>query len=256
MSTERDTASSDAIQVIGLTHRYPGFERPALDSFTLCVQPGEFYGLLGPNGAGKTTAIDILCGLIRPDEGEARLFGLQYDRQGDEIRRRIGLVPQEIGLYDKLSARENLLFFGRLHGLNGPGLHRRVLDMLEQAGLVEQADRPAATFSGGMKRRLNLAIGLLHSPALLLLDEPTVGIDAQSRHLIRQQLRALNRAGATILLTTHHMDEAQELCGRIGIIDHGRIIQEDTPTALLARHACRNLEELFLNLTGRELRDV
>ncbi len=245
-----------AIQAEGLVRRYPGATRPALDQCVLRVRQGEFYGLLGPNGAGKTTAVSILCGLRQPDSGSLLMLGRSFAQGPDAIRRRIGLVPQDIGLYEQLSARENLRFFGRLHTMAGATLARRVEEMLELAGLGDRGDRPVATFSGGMKRRLNLAAGLLHAPELLLLDEPTVGIDAQSRHLIRQQLLALNHAGTTILLTTHHMDEAQELCGRIGIIDHGRIIEEGTPTALLKKTGCRNLEELFLNLTGRELRDA
>ncbi len=238
-----------------LVKQYKKTELPALDNFTLRVEKGEFYGLLGPNGAGKTTAISILSDLFPPDSGTIKIMGTDFNRQAGSIKKILGLVPQDIALYDNLTANENLRFFGKLCGLAGKQLQVRIEKSLEFAGLEEQAKRLVATYSGGMKRRLNLATGLLHEPQVLFLDEPTVGIDAQSRHMIHEQLLQLNRGGMTILYTTHYMEEAQELCSQIGILDGGRIIEQGTPGELLKRGDCSNLEELFLGLTGRQLRD-
>ena len=244
-----------AIAVRSLTKWYKDAERPALENLSLEVSAGEFFGLLGPNGAGKTTMISILSGLISPDNGTVRIMGMSFDAHRNQIKQILGLVPQRIGLYDKLTARENLSFFGKLFGLTGKNLHERVDWGLEFSGLKEYAARFVGTFSFGMKRRLNLAAGLLNAPQILFLDEPCVGVDAQSRHLIHAQLRSLNQAGTTILYTTHYMDEAQELCGRISIIDNGGIVEEGVPAELLRQRGHSNLEELFLALTGKELRD-
>jgi ABC-2 type transport system ATP-binding protein len=250
-----EEGQSDALAARSVVKRYKHSAGPALNGLTLQVRHGEFFGLLGANGAGKTTAVAILSGFFAPDSGTVSVMGMEFRRQANGIRRLLGLVPQELALYDQLTARENLLFFGRLHDFGGSRLQDRVEHCLRFARLEGQANRRVATFSGGMKRRLNLAAGLLHMPRLLFLDEPTVGIDTQSRHLIHQQLTELNRAGTTILYTTHYMEEAQELCSRIGIIDAGRIIEQGTPDELLQRSGSRNLEELFLHLTGRQLRD-
>lgn len=245
-----------ALVARSLIKRYKNSADPALNNLTLQIREGEFFGLLGPNGAGKTTVVAIMSGFFAPDGGTVRVMGMDFHRQAKEIRRLIGLVPQEIALYDRLTARENLQFFGRLYGFHGRDLQERVAHCLEFARLSDQATRLVSTFSGGMKRRLNLAAGLLHEPRILFLDEPTVGIDTQSRHLIHSQLTALNRQGTTILYTTHYMEEAQELCSRVGIIDGGRIIEEGPPAELLRQSGCRNLEELFLQLTGKQLRDI
>lgn len=245
-----------ALSARALVKRYKNSARPALHDFNLDVQPGEFYGLLGPNGAGKTTAISILTGLFPPDSGLVRIMGMGFRDQQHEIKQLMGLVPQNVGLYDKLTARENLTFFGKLCGLRGGQLAERIQQGLVFARLTEQALQPVATFSTGMKRRLNLAVGLLNAPQVLVLDEPCVGIDAQSRHLIHAQLQELNQRGTTILYTTHYIEEAQELCSRIGIIDNGRIVEEGTPASLLQQSGIANLEELFLHLTGKELRDT
>lgn len=239
-----------------LVKRYQNSSVPALNNLTLRVRQGEFYGLLGANGAGKTTTVAVLSGLLAPDSGAVRVLDMDFRHQAQEIRQLLGLVPQEIALYERLTARENLQFFGRLYGFHGKELQERVVQCLEFARLTEHATRLVSTFSGGMKRRLNLATGLLHTPRILFLDEPTVGIDTQSRHLIHGQLSALNREGTTILYTTHYMEEAQELCTRVGIIDDGRIIEEGAPAELLRESGRRNLEELFLHLTGKQLRDI
>lgn len=245
-----------ALEALDLTMRYRKSTAPALSKFNLQVEHGEFFGLLGPNGAGKTTAISILSDRFPATSGTVSILGREYDRNRNTLKQKLGLVPQEIALYDNLSARENLIFFGKLFGFRGDELSRRVERGLDFAGLSEQADRLVATYSGGMKRRLNLAAGILHDPKILFLDEPTVGIDTQSRHLIHEQLTKLNRKGMTILYTTHYMEEAWELCSRIGIMDGGTIIKLGIPAELLRKSGCDNLEELFLHLTGSQLRDT
>ncbi|WP_432821982.1 ABC transporter ATP-binding protein [Trichloromonas sp.] len=245
-----------ALEVRQLVKFYRGATQPALDGLDVTIEPGQVFGLLGPNGAGKTTAISILCTLLKPTSGSLSIFGIDVLRQPAQVRRLIGLVPQEIALYPALSVRENLTYFGRLHGLRGGDLRQRIDHCLEMVALRDQADRPLAGFSGGMKRRANLAAGVLHQPRLLFLDEPTVGIDAQSRHMILENLGRLREAGMTMVYTTHYMEEAQQLCDRIAIVDAGRVIAEGRPSDLIAGVAgCGTLEALFLHLTGRQLRD-
>lgn len=245
-----------AIEATALVKQYKNSSVPALDNFNLQVKKGEFFGLLGPNGAGKTTAISILSDRFAADSGRLSLLGTNYKNECNRLKEELGLVPQDVALYDDLSARENLAFFGRMYGFKAGELHQRVRRGLEFAGLVDEADRLVKTYSGGMKRRLNLAAGLLHDPQILFLDEPTVGVDTQSRHLIHRQLTELNHDGMTILYTTHYMEEAMELCTRIAIVDGGRIIKLGRPTELLQKSDCSSLEELFLQLTGRHLRDA
>jgi len=250
-----DKEQGEALVAHALTKRYAKMDRPALNNLDLHLNEGEFFGLLGANGAGKTTAVSIFSGFFPADSGSVSIMGMEFHRHSRQIRQILGLVPQEIALYDRLTARENLLFFGKLYGFSGKKLLERVDHCLEFAQLRDQATRLVAGYSGGMKRRLNLATGLLHLPRILFLDEPTVGIDTQSRHLIHNQLLELNRNGTTILYTTHYMEEAQELCSRVGIIDGGRLIEQGVPSHMLAQSGCRNLEELFLRLTGKQLRD-
>ncbi len=245
----------DALVARSLVKRYKNSASPALNDFSLQIGKGEFFGLLGANGAGKTTAVSVFSGFLTPDSGTVSVMGMDFRRDSNKIRQILGLVPQDIALYDQLTALENLRFFGRLYGFKGKKLQDRIEQCLYFARLTEQATRRVVTYSGGMKRRLNLATGLLHLPQILFLDEPTVGIDTQSRHLIHKQLEELNRKGTTILYTTHYMEEAQELCSRIGIINAGKIIEQGTPKALLEQSESRNLEDLFLHLTGKQLRD-
>lgn len=242
-----------AITAVSLVKRYG--TTAALNNFSLTVQQGEFFGLLGPNGAGKTTAISSITGLIPPDSGTVRVMGSYFRERPNEIKRLLGVVPQQIGLYDKLTARENLVFFGKLSGIGGKRLAERIEESLDFVNLAQYATRLVSTFSYGMKRRLNLAVGLLNDPPLLVLDEPCVGIDAQSRHLIHEQLRILNQRGITILYTTHYMEEAQDLCSCILIMDNGQAVEQGAPAVLLEQSGMANLEELFLHLTGKELRD-
>ncbi len=208
--------------------------RMGIEDVSFTVARGETYGLLGPNGAGKTTTIKIVCGLLAPDRGAVTLAGRRI-ADDLETRRLVGYVPQEVALYPDLSARENLRFLGRLYGLRGATLQARVEDALELIGLTERAGGRVEAFSGGMKRRLNIAAGLLHQPSLLVLDEPTVGVDPQSRHAILERVRSFSNAGMAVLYTTHYMEEAERVCDRVGIVDRGRLVAEGTRRELVAQ---------------------
>jgi ABC-2 type transport system ATP-binding protein len=216
-----------------LTKVYPGADQPAVDGVDLSIPRGRIFGLLGPNGAGKTTLMSMLCGLLAPTRGEIRVNGEDVRRAGAGARRHLGLVPQDLALYPSLTARENLAYFGGVQGLRGAALARRIEYCLETAGLTPLAERRVETFSGGLKRRLNLVIALIHEPQLLVLDEPTVGIDPQSRRFIHENLRRLNAEGLTIIYTSHYMEEVEQLCHELAIIDHGRIIARGTVDEIL-----------------------
>ncbi|HXK03960.1 MAG TPA: ABC transporter ATP-binding protein [Verrucomicrobiae bacterium] len=214
------------LEVTSLHKRYG--ELVAVREVSFAVQPGEMVGLLGPNGAGKTTTVSMIAGLLEPDGGEVRIEGASVRRETDPVKRRMGLVPQELALHDELSARENLVLFGSLYSIKGAALRRAMDEAFEIAGLTDRAGDRVATFSGGMKRRLNLAAALLHSPTILLLDEPTVGVDPQSRNAIFCNLESLKAQGKTLVYTTHYMEEAERLCDRVVIIDHGNVIASGT----------------------------
>jgi ABC-2 type transport system ATP-binding protein len=214
------------LEVIGLRKSYGDLKAVAGVSFR--AAKGETIGLLGPNGAGKTTIVSMIAGLVRPDSGEVRIAGRPLRGDADPAKRSLGLAPQDIGLYEEMPAQENLHLFGALYGLSGPPLKRATHEVLELVGLVERAKDRVSDFSGGMKRRLNLAAALLHDPQLVLLDEPTVGVDPQSRNAIFDNLEALRKRGKTLLYTTHYMEEAERLCDRLVIIDHGKVIADDT----------------------------
>jgi len=246
-----------SIEVQGLAKAYGPLQ--AVDGISFQVDPGECFGLLGPNGAGKTTTIHCIVGALRPDAGEVRVDGLP-DPTRSAVRARLGVAPQALAIYDDFSAEENLAFFGGLYGLTGSRLRERVDYALELSGLTARRRDRVSTYSGGMQRRLNLVCGLLHDHPVILLDEPTVGVDPQSRNLIFDNIEALKREGRTILYTTHYMEEAERLCDRVAIVDQGRILALDTVQALVRAHAGdgagpRNLETVFLNLTGKTLRD-
>jgi len=231
----------------------------AVDGVSFKALPGRLTGLLGPNGAGKTTTVSMIAGLIAPELGEVRVGGKVLSGDTDPVKRKIGLVPQDLALYDELSARENLKYFGALYGLSGSGLEQAMASVLTLVGLADRAKDRVKTFSGGMKRRLNLAAGLLHDPDILLLDEPTVGVDPQSRNAIFENLEELKRRGKALLYTTHYMEEVERLADRVIIIDNGKVVADDTLAGLRASAAPvdgkASLESVFLTLTGRSLRD-
>src|SRR5687768_13404162 len=228
----------------------------AVSDVSFEVSAGEILGLLGPNGAGKSTTVGMIAGLLKPDTGEVRIHGAPLAGDTDPAKRKIGLVPQDLALFEELSARENLRFFGSLYGMAGTALDTAIASGLDFVGLGDRARDRVKTFSGGMKRRLNLAAGLLHDPEIVLLDEPTVGIDPQSRNAIFDNLEALRARGKALVYTTHYMEEVERLCERIVIVDHGRVIAADTVKGLYGRlPGAGSLEKVFLALTGRTLRD-
>jgi linearmycin/streptolysin S transport system ATP-binding protein len=231
----------------------------AVNGVSFTLNRGQLIGLLGPNGAGKTTTVSMISGLVTPDRGEVTIDGIRLSSDTDPVKRRIGLVPQDLALYDELSARANLRLFGSLYGLSGGALDRAIGSALTLVGLADRAADQVKTYSGGMKRRLNLAAGLLHDPDILLLDEPTVGVDPQSRNAIFDNLEQLKARGKALLYTTHYMEEAERLADRIVVMDHGRVLADDTLAGLRARAGATggsaSLETLFLELTGRSLRD-
>jgi ABC-2 type transport system ATP-binding protein len=260
----------------------------AVAGVSLEVRAGEIVGLLGPNGAGKSTTVSMLCGLTRPDRGRVTIGGSPVAGDGNPVKQRIGLVPQDISLYEDLAARGNLELFGALYGVTGALLEQRIAAALELVGLTDRAKDKPETFSGGMKRRLNLACALVHDPDVMLLDEPTVGVDPQSRNAIFANLESLRDRGKALVYTTHYMEEVERLCDRVVIIDHGRVIAagtkeelrrllpeprvrraeiegriDDALLASLAAHGIAvrdfaqeaSLEDVFLHLTGRQLRD-
>jgi ABC-2 type transport system ATP-binding protein len=242
------------LEVRGLGKDYGA--RAAVAAIDLDVAAGEIVGLLGPNGAGKTTTISMISGVVTPSRGTARIDGHDIRAEARAARAALGVAPQDLAIYEPLTATENLRFFGALYGLGGALLAERIAWALGVAGLTDRAREPAAKFSGGMKRRLNLAAGLLHKPRLLVLDEPTVGVDPQSRNHIFETIRALRAGGMTILYTSHYMEEVEALCDRVAIMDAGKLVALGAVAELRARHGGGNLEAVFLALTGHSLRDA
>jgi len=233
-------------------------EHKAVDGVSFTIYKGEIFGLLGPNGAGKTTTIRMLSTVLQPDRGDITIGGYSVRHKSDAVRNLIGVCPQELALYEELSALDNLVFFGRMAGLDGKEARAQAAARLELLGLTERAKGRVDKFSGGMKRRVNLAVSLMGHPELLFMDEPTVGIDPQSRNNIYETIEGLRGKGMTILYTTHYMEEANRLCDRVAIMDGGRIIAMDTPRELRGQIGPPDqvtLEDVFLRLTGRSLRD-
>jgi ABC-2 type transport system ATP-binding protein len=239
------------LQVDRLSKRYG--DRVAVNAISFSIAQGETVGLLGPNGAGKTTAISMISGITRPDGGEVSLGGVSLAQNANALKRHVGLVPQDLALYEELSASANLQLFGGLYGLGTAELQPGAKSALTLVGLADRDADRVKTFSGGMKRRLNIAGALLHDPDLILLDEPTVGVDPQSRNAIFENLEELKRRGKTLLYTTHYMEEAERLCDRVLILDHGQILADDTVAHFKQQYT--NLEAAFMQLTGRGLRD-
>ena len=246
-----------AIQVERLRKQFDAPKGPvAVDQVSFEIAEGEIFSLLGPNGAGKTTTISMLSCLLRPDSGDARVGGFSVSTQPEKVRALIGVVPQDIALYEDLSGRENLVFWGRMYGLTGAALQQRVDEVLELIGLVDRQKDRVDKYSGGMKRRVNIGAALLHKPRFLYLDEPTVGIDPQSRRAILDGVKDLNRQGVTVLYTTHYMEEAQELSHRIGIMDQGKMIAVGTQAELVRMVGERTRIDLAVDRESQALAEV
>src|SRR5687768_628767 len=248
--------STCAVQLDNLTKQYPHSSKRAVSELTFEIEEGSVFGLLGPNGAGKSTTVMMLCGLMRPDAGAISMFGLDMLESGVEARKRIGVAPQEIALFPTLTAYENLFYFGRMYGLPASQIRAQIKKYLHIFGLSEKRNKLVNTFSGGMKKRLNLIAALLHQPRLIILDEPTAGVDVQSRNMILDFLNDLKSHGTTIIYSSHVLEEAERICSHLGIIDEGKLISEGTRTAIMQEHNdCKNLEQVFLKLTGKNIRD-
>ncbi|MFZ6029840.1 MAG: ATP-binding cassette domain-containing protein [Chloroflexota bacterium] len=220
------------VQISNLAKQYPGAAEPAVKGISFGIREGEIFSLLGPNGAGKTTTISMLCTLLQPTQGDAEVGGYSVVKNPMAVKKLIGTVPQELALYEQLTARQNLQFWGQMYSLSGKALEARIEEVLAQINLADRANDKVEKYSGGMKRRLNIAIGLLHKPKLVFMDEPTVGIDPQSRRSILDMVKGLRDQGMTVLYTTHYMEEAAELSDRVGIIDHGKLIALGTQKEL------------------------
>lgn len=248
--------STSVVHLEHLTKQYIKSSKPAVSNVSIDIPEGAVFGLLGPNGAGKSTTVMLLCGLMRPDSGSVSVMGLSMLDHGQVIRKKIGVAPQEIALFPSLTAYENLFYFGRMYGLNAAFIREQIKKYLQVFGLTEKAKKPVHTFSGGMKKRLNLIAALLHQPKLVILDEPTAGVDVQSRNMILDFLRDLKAQGTTIIYSSHVLEEAERICSHLGIIDEGKLIINGTRSAVMGEHPdCQNLEQLFLKLTGKNIRD-
>ena len=245
-----------AIHINKLSKKYIDTDVYAVNLINLSIYKGEIFGLLGPNGAGKTTLLSMLCGLLKPTSGNIEVANLSLKNNKKTIQQIIGVVPQEYALYPTLTAYENLLYFGAMYGLKTNDLKTSIIESLEKLGLLKFKDKKVENFSGGMKRRVNLIAGILHKPKILFLDEPTVGVDVQSKNVIIQHLKNLNKTGTTIIYTSHHMVEAQNFCNRVAIMDSGNILAKGSPQELInATENAIRLEDVYLSLTGENLRD-
>jgi len=227
----------------------------ALDNLSLEIERAELFGLLGPNGAGKTTIIRILSGLLQPTSGSAKVGNYDVQREQARVKEVIGVCPQDTAVCPYLTGRENVELFGNLHAMPKKKLKQNTNRLLEQLGLTQDADRRLGKYSGGMKRRINLIMALVHDPKIAFLDEPTVAMDPQSRHAVWGFIKELKARGKTVVLTTHYMEEAEELCDRVGIIDYGKLIALDSPEQLKDKFNAKDLEEVFIQLTGRRIRE-
>ncbi len=245
------------LRLEGVTKKYD--QKTVVDYITLEVKQGEVFGLLGPNGAGKSTTINMICSMTKPTVGEITVFDYNTKKEMSKIKQNLGLVPQEIAIHGDLKAWENIELFAGLYGLKGKPLKKAIENALDFVGLTENRNGLAKTFSGGMKRRLNIACAIAHQPELMIFDEPTVAIDPQSRNFILEKIKAMNKIGTTIIYTSHYMEEVEALCDRIAIMDKGKIIALGTKEELISLVAAQgtdmSLEQVFLKLTGKNLRD-
>ena len=242
-----------AITINNLTKRFE--DVTAVDELNLEVEKGELFGLLGPNGAGKTTTINVLCGLLKPTSGSVNVGGYDIQKSPNKVKEMIGVCPQDTAVFSYLTGRENVELFANLHAMPQEKLKKNTENLLKKLGLLEDANRPVRKYSGGMRRRTNLIMALVHDPEIAFLDEPTVAMDVQSRHAVWGFIKELKKQNKTVILTTHYMEEAEELCDRVGIIDHGKLIGLGTPEQLKSRFKSKNLEEVFIQLTGRRIRE-
>lgn len=244
------------IEIDNLSKKYKNSDEYAVQNLSLKIDKKEIFGLLGPNGAGKTTLISMLTSLLKPTSGSFSIAGMNFQENKSELKEIIGVVPQEYALYPTLTAFENLSYFGSMYGLKGKELKNSVLNHLEIMGLSKFAHKKTSNFSGGMKRRVNLIAGILHRPKVLFLDEPTVGVDVQSKNVIIEFLKNLNEKETTIIYTSHHLNEAETFCTRVAIIDRGQVIISGIPSELIKNQkSATNLEDVFLLETGKALRD-
>lgn len=247
---------TDAISIHDLSFRYPRATNDCFHQLNLQVVPGQRFGIFGPNGAGKTTLMNCMTGLLPCKEDSIKILGLPINKNKNAVNRLFGLVPQDFSFFTELSPVENLAFFGAWSGMRKPEIKKRTNELLEILDLQKVQDTPVRKFSGGMKRKLNLAIGVIHHPAILFLDEPTVGVDIQTRTAIISYLKVLNNNGTTLVYTSHQLNEAEELCNKIALIDEGKIIAHDTLSNLLNEHHETGLESLFIRLTGKKYADT
>ncbi len=245
-----------AVSIQQLSYKYPGHSTNSLNNISLEITAGERFGLFGPNGAGKTTLMNCMTGLLHHQQGEIFLSGKTIKHNRKIFNGLFGLVPQDFSFYHELTPMENLAFFGAWYGMEKTAIKKKSIELLEVLSLADVANKPVQQFSGGMKRRVNLAIAVIHHPAILFLDEPTVGVDVQTRHAIINYLKALNNSGTTLIYTSHQLSEAEELCNRIAMIDDGKIIAHDSLSNLLIEHQQDGLEGLFIQLTGKKYRDA
>jgi len=250
---KQETLTAVAISIEGLTKDYGGMR--AVDNLTLSVAEAEVFGLLGPNGSGKTTTINCLTGILRPTAGMVRVGGFDVQKETGKAREIMGVSPQETAVYPYLTGRENVQLFGELYSVKRESLGERVDQVMEKVGLIEVAGRKVSKYSGGMRRRVSIAMALVTDPRIILLDEPTVGMDPQARREVWDFVMELRDRGKTVVLTTHYMEEAEDLCDRVGIIDHGRLIALGSPADLKAEYGARDLEDVFIQLTGRRIRE-
>ena len=245
----------NCIKIEQLTKRYPGESIDSLCGVSLDIKVGDKFGILGPNGAGKTTLISILCGIMEQSRGNVFYWDLDVSTDFANIQQKMGYVPQEYAFYQELTPVQNLEYFGAMYKLSAKTITAKTNEILQILGLSDVKNKKIATFSGGMKRRMNLAIGIIHEPSILFLDEPTVGVDIQSKVAILRFLNDLNKKGTTIIYTSHHSDEAQEFCTQLALIDNGKIIVKGQTDTLLKEHKARDLKDLLINLTGESYRD-
>ncbi len=246
---------NNCIKIEQLSKRYPGESKDSLCGINLTIQEGEKFGILGPNGAGKTTLISILCGIMEQSSGNVYYWDREAKSDFAAVKQKMGFVPQEYAFYDVLTPMQNLEYFGAMYKLSATVIAARAKEILKILGLADVKHKRITTFSGGMKRRMNLAIGIIHKPSILFLDEPTVGVDVQSKVAILRILNELNQNGTTIIYTSHHSDEAQEFCTKLALLDKGKLILKGKTDALIASHNVNDLKELLLKFTGASYRD-